>query len=327
MNRRDFLRSGAAAALAMSAGSGFVGADQSKPLIWSELLHLGQNMWGDTPRAYTPPQKSLSLDVALWNELTEKMSKAGLNMIVIDLGEGVRYESHPELAIEGSWTGDRLREELTRLRSLGLEPIPKLNFSSCHDTWLGNYSHMLSTPEYYKVCADLIEEVCALFDGPRFFHLGYDEENYENQATYDYIVVRRGELWWHDFLFFCDEVTKCNSRPWIWADYALDHEEEFMERTPKSVVLSNWYYGTNFGPDCKVVQFFKKFDDAGFDQIPCGSNWSNDTNFRLMVNYCNEMISKEHLLGYLHAPWFFTTPEKRQKLFDSVDQVEEMIRS
>ena len=327
MNRRDFLRTGAAAALAMTAGSSFTGADESKPLIWSELLHLGKNMWGDTPRAYGPPQTSLGLDVTVWNEVTEKMSRAGLNMIVIDLGEGVRYQSHPELAIEGSWSTDRLREELVRLRSLGLEPIPKLNFSSCHDIWLGEYSRMVSTPEYYKVCSDLIEEVCALFDGPRFFHLGYDEENYNNQATYDFVVIRQGELWWHDFLFFCDEVSKHHSRPWIWADYAADHEEEFMKRTPKSVVLSNWYYGTNFGPDTKVVQFFKKFDEAGFDQIPCGSNWSNDTNFRQLVSYCGQTVSEERLLGYLHAPWHSTTKGSRQKLLDSVDQVEEMIRS
>ena len=62
------------------------------------------------------------------------------------------------------------------LRALGIEPLPKLNFSTCHDAWLGPYSRMVSTPAYYDVCRDLIDEVAELFGGPRFFHLGMDEE-------------------------------------------------------------------------------------------------------------------------------------------------------
>ena len=65
-----------------------------------------------------------------------------------------------------------LKEELKKLRDAGLEPIPKLNFSTAHDTWLGPYSRCVSTPTYYKACEDLIEEVVELFDKPRFFHLG-----------------------------------------------------------------------------------------------------------------------------------------------------------
>ena len=79
------------------------------------------------------------------------MARAGMNMLVIDLGDGIRYESHPEIAVQGAWPPARLREELARLRALGLEPIPKLNFSTAHDAWLHDYSRMVSTPAYYKV--------------------------------------------------------------------------------------------------------------------------------------------------------------------------------
>lgn len=324
--RRSFLQSGmatlaASPILSALAQSGLSAETSQNPLIWSVLLHLGRNMWGDTPRAYTPPVDKFTCDEKLWVELTEKSAESGLNMIVIDLGEAVKYQTHPELAVEGAWSVDQLRADLDRMRKIGLEPIPKLNFSSCHDFWLGDYAKMLSTPTYYKVCADLIKEVTEIFDHPRFFHLGYDEENYENQATYDYVIVRQGELWKHDFLFFVDECEKNNVRPWVWADYVWKHPE-FIEWAPKSVVMSNWYYGNDFNPETNPrAKTYLDFDAAGFDQIPTGSNWSNDLNFGQTVEFCKENVSKERLLGFLQTPWKFTNPENRDHNLRSIQQV------
>lgn len=320
MDRRQFMKTAAGAAAAFGLGN-LQGAEAPKTMIWGELLHLGQNMWGDTPRAYTPPVDKFCCEIPIWNELTETMASSGLNMIVIDLGEAVRYESHPELAVPGAWSVERLREELARLRKLGLEPIPKLNFSACHDFWLGDYARMVSTPKYYEVCADLVKEVCAIFDQPRFFHLGYDEENYDIQNTYDYVVVRQGELWWHDFLFFTDQVEKGGCRPWIWSDYYWHHPEDFLNRMPKSVLQSNWYYGAKFGEDISYVKAFIDLEKAGFDQVPAGSNYSTDENFEALVPFCRDHISPEHLLGFLQAPWKFTCGEDRDRLFRSVEQV------
>ena len=60
------------------------------------------------------------------------MRKVRMNMVVIDLGEAIQYQSHPELAVKGSWPVEKFRKELARLRGMGLEPIPKLNFSTTH---------------------------------------------------------------------------------------------------------------------------------------------------------------------------------------------------
>ncbi|MBQ9873517.1 MAG: hypothetical protein IJM30_03550 [Thermoguttaceae bacterium] len=326
LTRRNFLKAGALSiaaspVLSALANSGALADQPQGKLIWSVLLHLGRNMWGDTPRAYTPPVDKFTCDVDLWLELTEKAAKSGLNMIVIDLGEAVKYQTHPELAVEGAWSVERLREDLDRMRKLGLEPIPKLNFSACHDFWLGEYARMLSTKTYYKVCADLIKEVTEIFDHPRFFHLGYDEENYGNQKSYDYVVIRQGELWKHDFLFFVEECEKNNVRPWIWADYAWDHNE-FLEWAPKSVVMSNWYYGNDFNPESNArAKMYMDFDAAGYDQIPTGSNWSNDENFGQTVEFCKKNLSKERLLGYLQTPWKFTEPSNQEHNLRSIQQV------
>ena len=79
----------------------------------------------------------LRVDRSLWNDLLKQMQRAGMNLVVIDLGDGVKYESHPEIAVKGAWSSAKLQTELRRLRALGLDPIPKLNFSTTHDAWLG----------------------------------------------------------------------------------------------------------------------------------------------------------------------------------------------
>ena len=64
------------------------------------------------------------------------MAAKGLNTVVIDLEEALSYPSHPELAVKGTWGVERFRRKLEQLRAKGLEPIPKLNFSTTHDIWL-----------------------------------------------------------------------------------------------------------------------------------------------------------------------------------------------
>ena len=67
------------------------------------------------------------------------------------------------VAIPGAWSKDKLKAELDRLRGIGLTPLPKLNFSACHDIWMKDYSRMLSTKPYYEFCKDIITEVAELF--------------------------------------------------------------------------------------------------------------------------------------------------------------------
>ena len=154
----------------------------TEPMIWSYLLHLSTHMWDDEhsasrgyylPSQYTPEN---NVDLATWDETVRALGERKYNMVIIDLGDAVKYESHPEISAPDAWDKDFLKKKLDEMRALGIEPIPKLNFSACHHTWLKEYTRMVSSPIYYKVCADLIGEVCELFGNPRLFHLGFDEE-------------------------------------------------------------------------------------------------------------------------------------------------------
>jgi len=273
----------------------------------------------------------LRCDTSMWNSILDRMKRVGMNMIVIDLGEGVRYESHPELGVKGAWSTKRLRRELARIRKMGIEPIPKLNFATTHDEWLGPYARMVSTPEYYRVARDLIAEVCDLFDGPRLFHVGMDEENFRFQRQMEYAVVRQRNLWYHDAEFFFREVRKGGARPWIWADHAW-HDPEFLNRIPKTVLLSNWYY---LSPDRKVgrrsdwkkswLHFFGRIDRAGYDQVPTAATVSYRENFRDIVDYCRTRVGRSRLAGFLQSTWLPTLEQFRAEHLEAVDAVGEVI--
>ena len=210
--RRTFIKQLAAAGV-MSAASplAFSNPFKPEPKIWGALIHLSFNMWEEFISPHRPFRgfrPDLRLSEPLWNDALQRMADNGLNMVVIDLGDAVKYESHPEIAVHNAWTTDRLRSELRKIRALGLEPIPKLNFSAAHDTWMKDYSRMVSTEPYYTFCKNIVAEVIDLFDTPRFFHLGMDEETAAHQQYYRYTVVRRNDVWWDDFYHLIGEVEK-----------------------------------------------------------------------------------------------------------------------
>lgn len=299
--------------------------------MWGVLWHLGYNMWADRKAperdlAHIDARDYLRFDEPLWAELLAEAVSEGLNTVVIDLGEGVRYASHPELAVEGSWEPERLRAELQCLRDMGLEPLPKLNFSTAHDAWLGPYARMVSTPTYYSVCRDLIAEVIEIFDRPRLFHLGMDEETAQHQRYYAYAVMRQYDLWWHDLYFYIDQVERGGARPWVWSDYLWHHPEAFHRNMPKSVLQSNWYYQDDFGPEAPRAQAYVDLEAHGFDQVPTGSNWATDTNMGLTVEFCREAIAPERLKGFLQTIWRPTLAPYREKHLAGVRQLGEAKR-
>jgi hypothetical protein len=284
--------------------------------IWGCLLHLSYNFWVEysSPSPFRGYRPYLQMSESLWNDATKKMVDQGMNMVLIDLGDGVKYESHPEIAVNNAWSTTRLRKELDRLRKMGLEPFPKLNFSAGHDIWLGEYS---------EVCSDLIHEVSALFNKPRFFHLGMDEENAEDQRYLDLVVIRQHDLWWHDLNFFIGEVEKNGSRSWIWSDYLWHHPEDFFKKMPKSVLQSNWYYDESFDQKLIPVKAYMDLETYGYEQIPTGGfykkNGEGEKNISEIVKFCSTHVADARLLGFLQTFWAPTTEENRKGILKAIE--------
>ena len=315
----------------------------SEKMIWGVLIHLGMNMWHDhyvgcierdgiwagipdddylehIRRQYQSADH-VRFDEKTWREVSESYAKNGVNAIVLDLGEAVVYPSHPELAVRGSWPADKLKAELRRLRTLGFEVFPKLNFSTTHCAWLGEYARMVSTPEYYRVCADLIRDVCELFDGPRLFHIGMDEESATHHTCCSISVARQGELWWHDLDFLRTEVEKRGSRPWMWLDFVVEKAKETkaFERLPKDVLMCPWYYGSDYESDkAWPVKAMCECVEHGYDILPSGSLcFFTEDSMERLARYCKGRFPADQVKGFLVSPWLETCSFFKRRLIEN----------
>ena len=139
--RREFIGATALAAGGLIAGNAV--AAQGAPFYRGALLHLGSNMWGDYPAgpddlaksaeeekthpnpispsgSPTPYHSYLQCRDDLWKKSVDRLAEKKMNLVFIDLGEGIAYPSHPELAVAGTWSVEKTRAELARIRSLGI---------------------------------------------------------------------------------------------------------------------------------------------------------------------------------------------------------------
>lgn len=296
-------------------------------MIKAMLLHLGTNMWEQEGKIIaTDPEGScfcdtLRFDLSVFHKVTEGMVQNGFNTLLIDVGDGIVYDSHPEISVKGALSKNEVKSELARLRKMGLNPIPKLNFSTTHSAWLKNYAYMVGTDKYYEVCRDLVEEIIDLFDTPDFFHLGLEEEDYNSQKTQPVAIVRAPYKKCEDAKFLFDVVRAKGVRPWIWADVntvnGFGGEQKFREAVETDVLLSNWVYGRT--DRCPAdFEHYVTLAKWGYEQVPtssiCGWHFNNyDT-----IEFCKNNVDEKSLAGYMNAPWQFTVERRYYALMNNV---------
>lgn len=296
--------------------------------IWAYLLHLGTNMWGapEDEWKYSMWSDTVRVDEHVWREIIDFLPTQGFNTVVIDVADAIQYETHPEISLKDAWSKDKLKKELDYMRSIGLTPIPKLNFSSGHDAWLKQYSRMLSTPIYYQVCEDLIKEVAELFGYPEYFHLGMDEETAHAQRRAQFCCIRQGDLWWHDLYFYFDVCEKVGARPWVFACYCWRNSmETFLKKMPKAPLLTNTDYSPiTKNPDGTYknewTRAFVTLDEAGYDQVPGSSTYKNWYCSLELMQMSKESIAPERLYGHWAMPWQYTQEYARYILLNEALQ-------
>lgn len=338
MTRREFVAGMSAAAAVSACGA----ASRKEDFIWCMYQQLGSHMWPSAVKAPCAENghycgESTPIDDASWERRMASCAKNGCNMMVVDIAEGMHFSTHPELALKGTRSQAWMNERVRRLRDMGITAIPSLNFSTAHDFWLGRYSRMISTPEYYRCCADLIGESFDVFERPPLFFLGMDEENPDNTSKCHLSVRRQGELLWHDIDFYAKTVQRLGARPWMAADYEWWEPTEYCKHVSKDILQTNWYYGYDFdfekltGVTRTYVKGYLDLDKAGFDQVPACSNYVgvahkkagrtvNVENIPGTVAFARRVIDPKRLKGVMCMPWVSTTSATDPKWIDACDQ-------
>ena len=365
--RREFLEiAGGSAAFALAGCTTGAAVKPRDGLLFGAVLHFGGNVWTDwvpgtrylrsaeeerleIAAGRLKPGKQMTRDYVVtdrivWRSQLAFMREQGLNMVLIDVGEAYAYPSHPELWVNGSLGPDEMRKMLGEIRALGIEPIPKLNFSTCHDAWLREYHYMTSTEKYYQVVKDVIHDTCEVFDGPRYVHLGADEEFYGGLKKRALVVCRQGELWWKDLFRAVAEVERHNARAMVWSDRICNGKEEFLKQMPKSVLQLPWCYHADYSEKTTTwdPSFEKNLSDmssqrnlaasihilaeAGYDILPCTGNWKTDRSADAMLAYCRNRIDPARIKGFMTAAWKLSVPETDTKVRDAIRQLAEAKR-
>lgn len=319
-----------------------------KEKLWGLLVHLSMDFsaskkWKDLPL-------SEHFDKELWADCVDRAQDARMNAIVLEVINGIEYKSHPEISRPDAHSQEWIKEQVKLCRDKGITLIPKLNFSTTHDMWLGEYARMVSTSTYYKVVKDLIEEVYELFDRPPYFHIGMDEEDNKHQARRDYVVYRQGELYMHDLRYLVDCVKALGATPWFWSCPLFDMTEAFTkEFKPDELVLSPWYYNafrrehwTPVESRAEYVAYYNEGDYAkmnirfveedpflvnfrakalplmeqGYCYIPCASVYNRcDWNTVDLMEYFRDNGIDRQIFGYISAPWTTLTKNERSFTF------------
>ena len=303
--------------------------------MWTLMVCLSHNQWN-----VVYPNLDPEFTDEMWDWILENAAKQGFNNILLDVGDGIQYHSHPEISIGNAWSHARVHKEIARCRELGISIIPKLNFSSYHCNWLKRYARMISSDLYYQVAADVIKEVCEVFEHPAYIHLGMDEEDINMARKREYAICRHGELYWHDLRYLVDCVTDAGSKAAIWYDAAFVSPEDYAAHFDiNEVLLCPWYYWglkpENFTKmedfpfrhlgqfnhlnlevieDLPRLKNFREqgvaFCEAGQQYLP--TSWpSRPNNTWNLMEFLMD-APDENILGHVIAPWVHTKIENKE---------------
>jgi len=244
LTRRSFLKSAPAAVAASSAVRSQPASHSLKVLgLLTHITHYDPK-W--VPRK--PEEGPFSLETGI--RILEAMQKNGLNTIVVDIADGVIYESHPELQRHYSVPIGQLARFAGAAHDHGIDFVPKLNFAksgrNLHDMWMKPHwsqrNFLRGRNEYWRVAGELIDELVSVCSPQHYFHIGMDEDHLRSVNQFvDAIQI------------LTDKISAHNLRPVMWNDTCYENRNVIAQvhadkcraaepRIPKSVIQVLWDY-------------------------------------------------------------------------------------
>jgi len=257
-------------------------------------------------------EKPFDLGVAL--EIVEAMSAVGMNALVVDCADGVRYRSHPELARHYSVPMRDLATLACSAAKHDIDLVPKLNFSKSgrnrHDEWLRPCAKPVSwldgQDEYWKVAEDLVAELVGVLRPKRFFHAGMDEDHYRSLKQYARAIrtlrkiVRKHHLRtviWNDSCHFGDACL---------AQVHADKSRAAEDLLPRDIVHVLWDY------ERAHPAIVRRIAKKGFEVWAApGASARKVRDWRRAVASCGGS-------GLLMTRWIQCDPANRGRLLDMV---------
>lgn len=74
------------------------------------MVYLSANQW-----EHVYPE--LEFDEEMWDWILEQAPKKGFNHILLDVGDGIQYHSHPKISTKNAWSHARVHREIARCKA------------------------------------------------------------------------------------------------------------------------------------------------------------------------------------------------------------------
>ena len=268
-------------------------------------INLSANFRCDAgyPSRYRFRRDRMTTGDAAWRAVTEFLPANRFDAVLIFVGDAMSFDAHPEIPLPGAWSKAKMKDEIKRLASLGLEAFPMLDLGAARDAWLGETARLISTKRYRETISDLIKETAEVFGAPALFHLGMGDERPGTQLFKLTRRTRRTDVWAEDLGIFSDAARSCGSRPWIWSDRFLEDRQSFEQAVPKDTVLSTQSYGNikrrtdgNPGFRDELTNSAIELEKLGYDLIvACSAGHSFRSNPASNLDLAYRQLSKPAL--------------------------------
>jgi hypothetical protein len=160
--------------------------ENTKPAlpIRGYLLHITHYdpVWCETKDREEP------FDVEIGLDIVDGMASVDLNLLVIDCADGLQYQSHPELTRHYSQPIATLERLVRRAGQQGIEVVPLLNFAQSevfqNNHWFRPHNDLFDNDTYWQFAFEVMDELIAVIQPPRFFHIGMDEDHWRSHRQY-----------------------------------------------------------------------------------------------------------------------------------------------
>jgi len=301
----------------MSLGSQRVWASCEVPLaVRALLVHITHYDPKWVPEKDQEERFSLKLGL----DIVEQMSEVGFNTLVVDIGDGVRYESHPELQRPYSAPMADLRALSQGARDHGISFVPKLNFAksgrNLHDMWMKPHwdlrNFVSRRKEYFEVATDLIDELVEICQPSDYFHIGMDEDHHRSldQFVGDIKQLRKiisehglRTVMWND---------TCYENRNVIAQVHADKCRAAEPRLPKDIVQVLWDY------DIVHRGIVERLAKAGFEV------WVAPGRTETMIREWKEVLCSEggnRGKGLLMSNWLKCGEGNRETIVALLDEL------
>jgi hypothetical protein len=272
--------------------------------IRAYLLHITHYdpVWA----ANKDKEEPFNLDVGL--NVIDAMAEARMNLLLIDIADGIRYVSHPELSRPYSQDSEVPIRLAERAAKLGLEVAIKLNFSQSawhqHNHWFRPHNKLFDTPEYWKLAFEIIDELVGIVKPPRFFHVGMDEDHDRSYPQYvDAIKTLHAGLAARNLHTLIWNDSACH-----WPQAAIHRDKSLAaeRELPRDVIHVLWDYGDWDAPALSRIR------EAGFDLW--GAPGGKPENVALM----RDQLLAVGGIGILLTNWIPCIPSQAENLLNTI---------